>query len=75
MPMCIHSRYIYRASLLEPRKKGRLVMIQVAWDREVGKEWRRKTLGMLQWDRERQKTGLDDVYRKGRGGGQDRLEG
>lgn len=25
--MCIHSHYIYRASLLEPRKKGRLVMI------------------------------------------------
>ena len=32
-------------------------------------------LGMLGWDRERQRTGLDGVYRKGRGGGQDRLEG
>ena len=26
--MCIHLCYIYRASLLEARKKGRLVMIQ-----------------------------------------------
>ena len=45
MPMCIHSRYIYRASLLEPRKKGRLVMIQGSMGQGSWKRMEKKNVG------------------------------
>ena len=43
--MCIHLCYIYRASLLEARKKGRLVMIQGSTRQGSWKRMEKKTVG------------------------------
>ena len=43
--MCIHLCYIYRASLLEARKKGRLVMIQGSMRQGSWKRMEKKTVG------------------------------
>ena len=55
MSTCIPSRCICRAFLLDPRKKGRLVMLQGSMGQRSWK-WmeKKKGLGLLQWDRERQ---------------------